>query len=414
MNQNSLLKILILAQHYTPEEVSGAILATELAEDLVAHGHQVYFVTSTPSYPKGKVFSGYRNSLLKKEKRGGVQIIRVWSFISKSKAFWPRILNFASFSFMSLWGGLAAGKPDVIFSYSPPLPLGIAAWLLSQLWHVPWILRVEDLYPDTAVASGALRNRRIIRLFYGLEKFLYKRCTHLSVISKGFEQVIEAKGISKAKISVQPVWADPDFIQPGPKDNSFRKLHGLTNKFVILYAGNIGQTSCLEDVMLVAESLKDNLLIRFVVIGEGVKKTLIKKIIQQRSLTNVLLLPFQPREDLSGIMAAADVGLVTINKESASYSLPSKVFNVMASSRPILSIAPTESELAQLVNDEDIGINVAPGETDNLLKAIMFFVEHPKQSNEMGTLGRNTILSKYSRVEVIHQYEELLRSISQK
>lgn len=128
------MKLLLLAQHYAPEEVSGAVLATELAEDLSDMGHEIHFVTCAPNYPLGKVFSGYRNSLLSREMIGKTYVIRTWSYISPIKSFWKRILNYGTFSISALFGGLFASKPDVLLSFSPPLPLGISAWAVSRLF----------------------------------------------------------------------------------------------------------------------------------------------------------------------------------------------------------------------------------------------------------------------------------------
>lgn len=403
----------MLAQHYAPENVSGAVLATELSEDLSIKGHKICVVTCVPNYPEGKIYKGYRSIILQKRKFGEVLVIRVWSLITASKNFWMRILHITTFSIMSIFGGLVAGKPDVIFSYSPPLPLGISSWILSRLWKVPWILRVEDLYPDIAIDTGVLRNSILIRFSLSLEKFLYHKCTLITVISNGFKRIIHEKGIDEQKILELSVWADPNFIQPGRKYNSFRKLHGLENQFLVLYAGNIGQTSSLDDILIAAEGLRENLQIRFVVIGEGIKKADFMEIIKKRSLNNVLLLPFQPRELLSEVMAAADVGLVTINSVSGPYSLPSKVFSVMASGRPILSIAPSNSDLARLVCTENIGINVAPNDSKNLEKEILYLFENPIICDVLGKNGRDVLVAKYSRVNCTQRYEEMITKVCQ-
>ncbi len=118
----------------------------------------------------------------------GVHVVRTWSYISPNKGFWSRIWNYATFSASALYGALLAGRPQIMMSYSPPLPLGVTAGLLSWLWNVPWVLRVEDLYPDAAVATGVLRNRLAISFFFRLEKFLYDKATHVSLISDGFRQ----------------------------------------------------------------------------------------------------------------------------------------------------------------------------------------------------------------------------------
>ena len=265
------MNILFMAQCYAPEEVSAAVLITELANDLAKRGHQVEFVTGAPNYPYGRVFDGYRNELLQQEWLEGVHVIRTWSYISPHKSVWPRLLHYGSYSMTALYGGLLAGRPDVIVSYSPPLPLGLSAWLLSRWWGVPWVLQIEDLYPDAAVAAGVLRNQRIIDFFSVLEGFLYHRATHISVISKAFRQRLLVKGVAPEKMTLIPVWADPDLVRPLAKENEFRRTHGLAGKFVVMYAGNFGLTSCLEDVLGAARLLADQRNIRFVLIGEGLE-----------------------------------------------------------------------------------------------------------------------------------------------
>lgn len=145
----------------------------------------------------------------------------------------------------------------MIVSYSPPLPLGLSAWLLGQIFRVPWVLQLEDLYPDAAMAAGVMKNEKIVNFFLGMEKFLYQHSQHISVISKNFRQSLLVKGVPDAKIDIIPVWADPDEVRPMQKENEFRFEHGLVDKFVVMYAGNIGITSCLEDVICAAEILRE-------------------------------------------------------------------------------------------------------------------------------------------------------------
>jgi colanic acid biosynthesis glycosyl transferase WcaI len=404
------MKIMILAQHFAPEEVSGAVLATELASDLVTKGHVVSFVTSAPSYPLGKVFRNYRNSILSKEVLNGVRVIRVWSYITPQKGFWSRAFNFASFSLFALLGGLAAKKPDVIFSYSPPLPLGLSSWLLACFYRVPWVLRVEDLFPDAAVAAGILRNITAIRFFSSLERFIYSRADRISVISEGFRSKLLKKDVPGAKISVEPVWADPDLVQPMPKENRFREEHELEGKFITLYSGNIGETSALDEVIASAELLRSEPDFRFLIVGEGQRKADLIAEANRLQLPNVQFLPFQPRERLSEMLAAADVALVTLNSRSAGYSLPGKTFNYMASARPILAVSPCEGELALLINSEGCGINVPPGDPDAIVRELKTLYADKIMCDEMGNLGRNSLIEHYSRKKCVEQYESIIRA----
>lgn len=402
-----------MGQHYAPEEVSGAVLATELAEGLLARGHQVTFVTSAPSYPLGTVFQGYRNALLLREMLNGVRVIRIWSYISPSKSFWSRILNYGTFSLMALLGGLAAGRVDVMMSASPPLPLGFSAWLVSRIRRVPWLLRVEDLYPETAVSAGVLQNRSVIRFFEWMETFIYKKAAHISLISESFRKKLIAKGMPQHKLSVLPVWADPSLIQPLPKENTFRQAHGLTGKFILLYSGNLGHTSALEDVIEAAGHLKDEADIAFVFVGEGVKKDALQRTAAQRGLGNVSFLPYQPREEYASMLAAADMSLVTLNAGASNTSLPSKTFNIMASARPILAVADASSEVAHLVQDANCGVVVAPSQPAALAETIKRTKIDENKLTEWGRNGRQTLEKHYSRERCVGLYDSTFQQLRQ-
>jgi len=408
------MKITILTQEYAPEEISSAILSQELSEDLVKRGHQVTCVTRAPNYPLGQIFPGYRNRIYQEEMLRGVRVIRVWSFISNKKGFWYRILSFGSYSALAFLGGLLAGKPDLFVSYSPPLLLGVSAWLLSVLWRVPWLLRVEDLFPEAAVAAGILQNRSAIRFFDKLANFLYRRASHISLICDGFYRLLKARGIYEKKLSVTPVWADPEIVLPAPKQNKFRKKFGLDHQFVVMYAGILGYTSALEDVAAAARILRDNDTVCFVIIGEGIKKDWLINYKEENELSNLILLPFQPRGDFPEMMAASDVGLVTLNDRMAQFSLPHKIFNIMSSERPILAVAPEGSDLSNLVINANCGIVVPPQSPALLAETILEMQSDIREMQRLGHNGRMLLLSSYSRQKCISEHEKLFCLISKR
>jgi len=397
-----------LAQHYAPEEVSGAVLATQLAEELAAKGMDVTFLTTAPNYPYGKVFAGFHNSLYKVEWQNDVRIIRTWSYISPSKSLFKRIMNQITFSISCFFVGLVNRKFDILFSYSPPLPLGISALLLSCLKRIPWILRVEDLFPDTAITGGVLHNKTAIRILYWVERRIYKKATHISLISDTFKDILIAKNIDTNKLSVTPVWADPKEILPCEKDNSFRKQHGVNGKFLILYTGNIGFTSALEDILSVAENLKNNPDFIFFIIGEGIKKNQLELIAKEKELKNVRFLPYQKRVEVQNMLAAADLCLVTINRNASNFSLPSKLFTYMASARPILAISPRNSEVAKLIQETKCGINVENEDLQAILTVIERFYLNPELGVELGDNGRYVVENKFSRNICIEQFRKII------
>jgi colanic acid biosynthesis glycosyl transferase WcaI len=405
------MNILFMAQCYAPEDVSAAVLITELAADLVRRGHHVTVVTGAPNYPQGRVFKGYRNKFYAVETLSGVRVIRTWSYISPSKKFWPRLFHYGTYSATSFYGGLFAGRPDVIVSYSPPLPLGLSAWLLSRIFRIPWLLQLEDLYPDAAIAAGVMTNRKVIGFFVGMEKFLYRNSQRISVISKSFQRTLLAKGIPNSKIEIIPVWADPDEVRPMKKQNAIRREYGLGDKFVVMYAGNIGLTSCLEDVLHAAEILRGQEDIQFVIVGEGARKESLTAEMQTRQLTNILFLPFQPRETFPELLAAADVSLVTLNAGASLSSMPSKIFNVMASARPILAVTPPGSEIMQIVEEADCGWNVPPGSPEKLAEAIIQLKDRESALIQMGHNGRAYLEKNYSRNHCVDAYEKMLTTL---
>lgn len=403
------MKILFLAQRYAPEEISASILISELAVDLAKRGHQVTMVTEVPNYPHGKVFPGYHNKLYQEETLEGVRVIRTWSAISPKKAFWPRILNYGAYSATSFYGGLLAGRHDVVVSYSPPLPLGISAYLLSRIWRVPWVLQIEDLYPDAAVAAGVLKNQRVIAFFSAVERLIYRKAQHISLISESFRKNLLGKRVPLEKMTLIPVWADPDVVRPMPKENAFRKQHGLEDKFVVMYAGNMGFTSCLEDALAAAELLRDDPNTAFVLIGEGVRKEAFEEMAREKGLANVTFLPYQPRELFPEMLAAADAHLVTLNAGSSHSSLPSKVFNAMASARPILAVANAESDLAHVVRSAHCGSIIPPEAPQQLAGAVREMRQYsPDRLEQMGQNGRKELEANFSRARCVDKYEQML------
>lgn len=405
------MRILFMAQCYAPENVSAAVLITELATDLAKRGHRVTMVTGAPNYPQGHIFKGYHNRFCATEILDGVRVIRTWSYISSSRKLWPRLLHYGTYSATAFYGGLFAGRPDVIVNYSPPLPLGLSAWLLSRIFCVPWVLQLEDLYPDAAIAAGVITNKRVINFLEGMEKFLYLNSERISVISKNFRQILIKKGIQDSKIETIPTWADPDKVRPMQKQNAFRREHGLNGKFVVMYAGNIGITSCLEDILHAAEILREKKDIQFVIVGEGIKKESLEAEAEAKQLVNILFLPFQPRENFSEMLAAADLSLVTLNANAAFSSLPSKVFNVMASARPLLTITPLGSELMQIVQEAGCGWNVPPQSPEKLAEIIIKLKKHESRLIQMGRNGRACFEQNYSRARCVDAYEMMLTTL---
>ncbi len=324
------------------------------------------------------------------------------------------MLHYETYSLSAFYGCLLAGKPDILVSFSPPLPLGLSAWALSRIWKIPWVLQLEDLYPEAAVAAGVLRQGAAANFFDWMARFQYRRAAHISVIADSFRENLLARNLSPERITLIPCWADADVVRPMPRENAFRSQHTAGRSFLVLYAGNIGLTSSLEDVLSAAAQLKNDPDVGFLIVGEGVKKPSLEAFARANELQNVTFLPYQPRELLPEVMASADLSLVTLNSDSAQSSLPSKVFTIMASARAVLAITPPQSELARLVAEAGCGITVMPGQPRLLAEAIRHYKGHLTILKGMGQRGRIQLESKYSRVGCVSRYEQMLSAVQVK
>ena len=306
-------KILLHTLVFAPDGVSTAQLMTELALELQAQGHQVTVLTSTPHYnvePEARArqpLTRRWGGLLYTSQLNGIRVYHA-SIPVKGARVGARLLDYLRFHAISTLAGLVAvGRYDILLVPSPPLTIGLSAWLLGLLRRVPFIYNVQEIYPDVAVSLGVLQNRRVIDALERLERFIYNRARAITVISEWFRRRLLDKGTDDAKLSVIPNFVDTDFMQPGPKENDFAQMHDLANKFVVLYAGNIGLTQGFETILDAARRLAHLPDLRFVIVGDGTRRAWLEAQLASGEYANVQLLPYQPRSRVPQIYAAADL-----------------------------------------------------------------------------------------------------------
>lgn len=292
----------------------------------------------------------------------------------------------------AFWRGPRA---DVIYATLPPLPLGLTASVLGWLKSAKVVVNIQDIHPDVAVAVGVLRNRAAIRFFKWMEKWIYRHAHAIVVISDGFRQNLLGKGVPNSKIRVVANWADPHFVRPGPPDPALRESWGK-DKFVVVYSGGLTHNSNLECVIQALDLLRSEPF-RLVIIGEGVKKQRLLEDVQVRGLDNVLFRPFEPLERYPTVLCSADMNLVTLDLSAAKASVPSKIFKMMASGRPVLAVAPPQSEIARLVKSADCGICIESGDPKDLAEALHYAYAHREEIDQMGMRGREYLEEHFSR-----------------
>lgn len=407
------MRILIYSYNYHPEPIGIAPLMTELAEGLVQQGHEVRVVTAMPNYPQRRIYDEYKGKLYMTEKKKGVAVQRNYVWIRPNPGLLDRIMLDASFVLISLVHALKGLRPDVILLTVPPLPVAVPAAMLGWLHRCPVILNLQDILPEAAVHTGLLTNKRMIRIFEGLEKFAYRSATKISVISDGFVDNLVGKGVQENKIVLIPNWVDINFIQPLPKEESpFRKAHQLNGKFVVLYSGNIGRTQPLTALIDAAARLKHIPEIAVVIVGEEKALQDLELYRQKIDATNVLLLPFQPRKELPQMLAAADIGMVMQKENVISFNMPSKIQLLLASGRPIIASVPSTGTAAKAVQQSKGGIVVPPEDSEALAAAILDLYKNPDKAEALGKQGREYAIENYAFNTALDRYEKLFGEVS--
>ena len=407
------MKVLILHMRYAPDATGTAPLVTQLAEDLTRLGSKVSVVTSLPHYGRKKVHPDFDNiqGLFHFRYENGVDIFRTKIYVPPTTGMLARGINYLSFNINSILAGIRVKSVDIVLAINPPITNSFAAWILSVIHRVPLVIGIQDVWPDCIVLVGKIRNPLVITLSKILERVQYAISNKIIVLSEGMARNLEGKGVIRSKIAVIPNWADTDEIIPQSRENSFSKVHNLSNKFVVLFAGNHGYISALDTVIEAALLTKHDPEILYLLAGEGSVKESLVSLVREKGLNNVLFLPTQPKKDWLEMLSVADIGLVTLKKELADLNVPSKLYTLMAAERPILASVPAQSEIINLVSDAKCGFWVKPESPLDLANVILENKGKRELLSEMGKRGRTYLIKHQNKDLRTEQYRDLLKQV---
>lgn len=392
------MHVLFVTPYYRPEVGAPQTRISETAPRLVARGHQVTVLTTLPNYPSGRVPEEYRHGRRRDEMLDGVRVIRVWSYISPNRGFLKRVLSQLSFGILAPL--LAAGKfapPDVIVVESPPLFDAFAGRWLARRFRRPFIFTVADIWPESAVQLGMLRNRLAIRLAERLETGTYRRARFVWAVTAGIQQTLIGRGIPREKIFFLPNGVDCSKFRPLPRDEARKQLGWDQAPFTLLYAGTIGLAHGLEIVLDAAERLRERDDIRFMLVGEGATKADLMAAAEARGLRNVIFMPAQPHDRMPLVLSAADACLTSLRKVPLfEGALPSKMYEAMACARPL--VLAVDGEARELVERQaGAAVHVEPGNAAALAEAVVQLAENPRLGAMLGERGRRFVQAHFDR-----------------
>lgn len=411
-------RILILSLVFPPDAVSTAQLMGELAEDLVDGGDEVWVVTTRPHFnrdPEAEARQPIRSAwggLLGRSELGGARVVHTY-MPRKGRSVVGRLLGWAGFHVLSTAAALLAiPRPDVILCPSPPLTICASAWIIGLVRGCPFVYNVQEIYPDIAVKLGAVRNGLLIRLLGALESWAYRRAAAITVIAPNMRANLLAKGVPGEKVHVVPNFVDIQDLRPGPRENEVREELGLSGRFVVTYAGNLGPAQGLGTILEAAEILEADPRIRFVVMGGGSAEAQLREEKARRGLANLEILAYRPYSAMPRFYAASDVSLVPLARATGSDAVPSKVYRIMACGRAVLAVTEPGSDLASLVAEAGCGLSVPPDDGPALAAAIADLSRDADRCRGMGEAGRGFATSAVSRPAITARYAELLGNLA--
>lgn len=405
------MHVLILTQYFPPEIGSGPHLPYELGETLVQRGHRVTVVTGFPRYNVPVMPAPYRRRLFRREEVAGMTVLRIngpnfygSSVISRGlvQILAPPVLGLRA---------MLAPRPDVVYTVTPPIMMGLSARRVAQRFGIPWVCNVQDLFPQCMIDLGILRNRRLIRLFERMERTVYHTATAITVMSEGNRQFVIGRGAAADHVHVVPNWVDVDAFHVGEESvkagQRFRDEHGLGDAFVVLFAGTMGFSQGLEVVIEAAARMREDEGVTWVLVGGGAERERLQE--KAAGLSNVRFLPMQPKERYPDVLAAADVCLVTLRPEVVTPTVPSKIGTIMAAGRPILASLPRVGDAWQVIQESGGGVLVPPADPEALAEAVRDLRRDRDRVKALGEAGRAYALNHLSREACVTKLETLLK-----
>jgi glycosyltransferase involved in cell wall biosynthesis len=363
------MKILFITHYFYPDP--NIFYGLPFARELVRRGHEVQVLTSFPNYLDNERF-GYKQRPLLRETIDGVEIVRVPLYASHDSSALKRSLCYITYAFSSaLWGLWFVKKADVVYLPQGPITAALAGVLLQMFGKTPFVLNIQDVWPDSVASTGMTNNKFILNMLDKWCKLVYKSATKISVISPGAKEKLIERGVASEKIELVYNWCDEKyFLKEGRDDTELAGSLGMSGTFNIVYTGNLGPAQNLEVVLDAAGTLKKSCpQVRFLLVGSGNDRDKLKLKAKEEGLTNVIFHDRVSLDDISRFISIADLLFVHLRDEPLfRFTMPSKIQTYMASGKAIL--AGLRGDPAELIESAGVGFTFLPGNSDGLVAAV--------------------------------------------
>lgn len=407
------MKLLLLPSYFYPEKAASSYLTENRYKAFAKAGFDMLVYAPCPTRGIGQKERFLYKKKIKREilYNGHMHVFR-FSLMREGKNPMLRALRYVLSCCKHFYYGCKVKDADVIFVASTPPIQGAMAALVKKIIGVPFVYNLQDIFPDSLVGTGlAKKNSLLWKIGRVIEDFTYRNADKIIVISEDFKRNIMAKGVPEDKIEVIYNWVDEDAVRNvNRNDNILFDRYGLDkDKFYITYCGNIGLTQNMDLLLEVAQELTLNEDIQFVLIGDGAYKHEVEYFVKEKGLRNVILLPFQPYEEISHVFSLGDVGLIISKPGVGENSVPSKTWSIMSAERPVIANFD-ENELKTIIEQNRCGIFTKAGDKEALKQAIMSLYSDRNKGAKMGKNGRKFILENLTKEIGTSKYVNVIKS----
>jgi putative colanic acid biosynthesis glycosyltransferase WcaI len=413
MGEGRPLRIVVIGPHVEPDTAPTGRVLTRIVAELADRGHELHVVAALPWYRRHAIEPGWEGRLIRREPRPWGTIRRVHPFPGDDRGnLLRRAAGFVGFSALAGWAGMAAGgrfrRVDAVLAMSPPLTLGVTGRLVAWTHRAPLVFNIQDVFPDAAVETGAITNRRVIAVASWLERMSYRLADAVTVLSDDLRTNVSQKlGAARAAtVHTIPNFVDTVRITPADRLTPYRRELGIGTEPVVLYAGNIGFS---QSVGLLLDAARQLPSVTFLVNGEGVAREALLQAAD--GLANVRFAGYVPEARLPELLATGDIHTVPLKRGLAAVSVPSKTYSILAAGRPVVAAIDPGTEIPRLLAASGGGVAVAPDDPAAFTAAVRWLVEDPDTAAAMGRRGREWVVAAASPGAVAASYEDLVRSL---
>jgi glycosyltransferase involved in cell wall biosynthesis len=402
------VRVLLLNQYFHPDLAASGQRFTDVAETLAA-AHDVTAIVGQAAYG---VRPGDEAGVVPGAVPRRYAVTRVWSTSFSRQRPWGRIVNYLTYVVAATLVALLGRRPDVVVAATDPPVVALAALVVGRLRRAPFVYCLWDIHPEITLGAGIMRPGLITRFTAWANRRSISRAAAVVTPTDAMARTAVALGANRSAVHVLPLWEDTGLVRPEPKDNPFSRRHGLVDRFVLMYSGNMGLTQGLDRYLALPSRLSDLPDFQLVLVGDGAARPLVEARARALGQPGVMFVPYQPREEMRWSLASADVLFAPNLSGLTRYMLPSKVYTYMASGRPFIAAIDPTSDLADTIRRLDCGTVVAPDDLDGLEREVRRLHARPDVRQAMGQRGRQAAEAEFSKAVGPVRYRRLVEHLT--